>query len=249
VTLGPEWLNIMMANIIVEGDWMPGKRADRIVMAGKMLSWLADHAVAYGIPVAIVEQLTDDFTAMQEAQATETAVNSSHNVALAKKADKTMQATMRELYTILMTCNLSDSDKEAMDIRRWPKFTDGIPRAINQGKITGYTMKGPNMLYVLLGIIGALPAGHKKSWYKFKIRFGIVYTGHGGESASNGDRYIDAEPATYHDLPGEHVYRGKRWLKAFSPEDRTKKVFFSVCLINEKQEEGPYGPIYWTYVP
>jgi hypothetical protein len=247
---GMPFVQLLLAGMAMGGDWMPSTRAKRITLAKKWMGWFADYAVTYGIPAGVVDEFTTLLSDLIAADDAEGAVNSSNNVELARLADLALQESMRSIKKhYLMNPPVPDNHLKFLEVYAPGKSGDPIPKATNPGQITDITSSGIHILKAKLGYSGFFPALIPRSSYKYLLRYCIVDPDATTETNSLGWAYRTTAPTKAEDFPNSITIRRNSYTFNCPETDRGKRMYFVVCLVNDKGEEGPCGPIQYAYIP
>ncbi|GHU83247.1 hypothetical protein FACS189468_8240 [Spirochaetia bacterium] len=235
---------------MAEDKWLPGKRADIILMAKAWSAWMADHASDAGIPAGKVTAFNAAITTLDEASEAEAADRSPIKVEAAKLAQTDLVEQMRFIKNhFLLAPPLTALDFVALLLKvPGSNPPNPIPKAENQAAVTEFKPLGAHLLKVNLAIIGALPEGSKKSWYNYKIYFAVIDPAPVNEPQAAW-RHLSAAPQTGADLPNSVATNRSTYTFDFPETDRGKDVWFCVVLENKKHEEGHWGPLVKDKVP
>jgi hypothetical protein len=257
----PSWLaRVFLANMAWTGpvksgdDWMPGTPDGRIHLAKIWAAFTEDRGVALGMTAAEQTAFLAAITASDTANQAFIAINSDANREAAQEADALLQETMRFIKNhYFIYPKVTKLELVSLHLNSERAKSKRIPKPVNQAGITKFTPLGDHLLMMHLKIMGTLPVGYLTRWFHFRVHFAVVsdpsLAAVAPEAGGAIWRSIPKTPISGADLPNVADTHLKRLTLDFAEADRGKVVWFCVRLVNDKGEDGGWGPLYYTIVP
>jgi len=216
-------------------DWLPGSKTALVAMAK---NWLAKFAVkkqAWGIPDAVIANLTEKTNALETLMATPIAERTPTINAQIKAAEKALADTMRDIKKrYLLVPPLTDADLVSLDLK--PRDTHPTPIAAPEVRpVPTVKIKGAGAFEINIAPERDI-SNEKKSYYGCKIVYELF-----GQS--------DAAPTNVKQLSESRFVRKKKESFVFQPQDSGKKAHFALRYENSKGEFGPWCPIFSVLIP
>jgi hypothetical protein len=216
-------------------NWMSFKRSEQLEMARNWIGLLVPNKVNWRI-------YEDDLEKLQTAHAAastlilkpETSRTPADNAEI-RAAFGGLTSTMRYIKKhYFLVPPLTEADLLRLGLKPDDHIHTPVPAPTGQATVeTRYA--GPAQLYVTFEHLKST-ALNPKSAYGYKLAFKVC----------DADR---TPPESGKELTETKFSRRKKILFTFEPENRGKKVYFSVRYENSKGEAGPWVPVTEAVVP
>ncbi|GHT82744.1 hypothetical protein FACS1894137_02240 [Spirochaetia bacterium] len=229
---------------------MPRSFQKRLDLALLWKEWLATYASQFNIGANVTALHTANTAALATSMTEYKLVNSSANKFARDTADTVLQASMRDLkIQYLHNPPVSDTHLDFLQILHAVPSKDPIPVTIATANITRSVSAGEHLLKLYFALMGALPVGQWKAWYRYHVFFAVVDpSGLLGNGAS-GYTHIKTATDCGDDLTNSFATKRRSYILDFDAQDRGLEVLFCIRLVNQKDQDGPWGPVFSTIVP
>jgi hypothetical protein len=230
--------------------WRPRTIAEWIELSKIWNGWNAVNGVAAGLSAVDIDRQVELTTQLVEAV---DAYSLNHNPLNKQAVDEALAALM-EFMTYLKdtyyTCPpLTTLQQKALRIFTGSGYGDPIPVADNNGYVIKTVPVADGQVRLYLGILGTFPSNHKRKWYNYRVKVVVIDPDMADDYVQSGWWHVKTYPAGEKEMPVGFDTGRPIITRNFLDTERGHMICFCVCLVNAKGAEGPYGPIYWTYVP